>query len=160
IPYGIRRLAFPGRAHVARLRARLQGGDPAALVVVTVARLSRQKGHDVLLRACARVLEAVPRTAFVLVGDRPQSQRLEALARSRRVWPAVRSERRQADVAPLLAAARLLCLPSLFEALPLSIPDAYQAGLPVVVSRVGGCGEIVDEGRTGLLVEPERPAAL
>jgi glycosyltransferase involved in cell wall biosynthesis len=160
IPYGIRRLPLPDRAHVARLRARLQAGDPAALVVVTVARLSRQKGHDVLLRACARVLERVPRTVFVLVGDGPERTRLEQLASSLGVGAALRFEGARTDVAPYLASADVFCLPSRFEALPLAIPEAYQAGLPVVVSRVGGCAEIVDEDGTGLLVEPERPAAL
>ena len=64
------------------------------------------------------------------------------------------------DVPDLLAAADLFALPSRFEGLPLALLEAMAAGLPAVATRVSGVAEVVEPGRTGLLVEPGAPAAL
>jgi glycosyltransferase involved in cell wall biosynthesis len=58
------------------------------------------------------------------------------------------------DVAELIASADILVLPSLIENLPLSVIEGMAAGLAVVASRVGAVEDIVNDGRTGLLVEP------
>src|SRR5262249_6930231 len=59
-----------------------------------------------------------------------------------------------------LAEADLFVLPSRSEAFPNSVIEAMAAGLPVIASAVGGLLELVDSGRTGLLVPPDDPAAL
>lgn len=64
------------------------------------------------------------------------------------------------EVVRLLHGCDLLVMPSRSEGLPLSILEAYACRKPVVASRVGGIIEIVDVGRTGLLVEPEDVDAL
>ena len=54
----------------------------------------------------------------------------------------------------------MFCLPSTYEGFPLAILEAMAAGLPVVATAVAGIPEAVEDGRTGLLVPPEDPAAL
>jgi glycosyltransferase involved in cell wall biosynthesis len=64
------------------------------------------------------------------------------------------------DVGNLLAAMDVFVLPSLWEGLPLALVHAMGAGVPVVASRVAGVPEVVDDGRTGLLVPPSDAPAL
>jgi glycosyltransferase involved in cell wall biosynthesis len=64
------------------------------------------------------------------------------------------------DVASLLAASDVFVLATSFEMLPISILEAMRAGLPVIASRVGGVGELVVHGETGLLVPGGSVAAL
>ena len=60
----------------------------------------------------------------------------------------------------LLRGAAALVVPSIYEGMPLVILEAMEAGVPVVVSRVSGIPEVVEDGVTGWLVPPEDPAAL
>jgi glycosyltransferase involved in cell wall biosynthesis len=64
------------------------------------------------------------------------------------------------DIPDILSAADLLVLPSDSEALPTVLIEAGAAGLPVIASTVGGVKEIVEDGRTGILIPPRDPAAL
>lgn len=154
IPYGISPRARPDEGLVKKLREDLMEGKTAGHLVITVARLHRQKGHDVLLRALPAVLAHYPRTVFLFVGDGPERKSLEQLARQLKVSASVRFVGAQRDVTLYLWAADIFCLPSRYEALPLSIPEAYQAELPVIACDVAGCPEIVEDGETGLLVPP------
>jgi glycosyltransferase involved in cell wall biosynthesis len=145
---------------VSRLRGELLAGRPDGCVVVTVARLHRQKGHDVLLRAVPSILARHPQTVFLFVGDGSELDVLKKLASDLQVATAVHFAGMQLDVTPFLRASDIFCLPSRYEALPLSIPEAYRSGLPVVACRVAGCPEIVEDGVTGFLVAKEAPDAL
>jgi len=64
------------------------------------------------------------------------------------------------DLGNLLAGMDVFVLPSLWEGLPLSMVLAMGAGVPVVATAVAGIPEVVDDGRTGLLVPPRDAAAL
>jgi glycosyltransferase involved in cell wall biosynthesis len=66
-----------------------------------------------------------------------------------------------AGVRNLMLKARVLLVPShCFEGLPLVVPEAFGAGLPIIASRLGSLETLIDEGNNGLLVEPGNPAAL
>lgn len=139
----------------AALRAELQGGTNAP-VVLCLARLDAQKGIHFLLEAARGVAAA----RFVFVGDGPDRQRFEKLARELGVAERVTFLGQRRDVPDLLAASDVFVLPSLWEGLPLSILEAMAAGKPVIATEVGGTPEALTDGETGLLVAPSDPAAL
>jgi glycosyltransferase involved in cell wall biosynthesis len=64
------------------------------------------------------------------------------------------------DMAPLMAAAAIVCLPSYREGLPKALAEAAAAGRPIVATDVPGCRAVVDHGHNGLLVPPRDAAAL
>jgi len=125
-------------------------------IVLTNARLDRQKGHTYLLEAAA----LVPQARFVLVGDGPERGALEAQAASLGLGERVQFLGYRSDIPQLLACCDLFVLPSLYEGLPLSILEAMAAGKPVIASAIGGTDEAIIPDETGLLVPPANPPAL
>lgn len=125
-------------------------------IVLTVARLHPQKGLRYLIAAAARV----PQATFVLAGDGPERRALETQVAELGLGERVIFLGHRQDIPHLLAGCDLFVLPSLFEGLPLSILEAMAAGKPVIATAVGGTGEAVTHGVTGLLVPASDPAAL
>jgi glycosyltransferase involved in cell wall biosynthesis len=126
---------------------------PGGRVVAAVARLVPQKGLDVAVRALGG-LDAT----LVVLGEGPERQRLEALAReqgTRLLLPG-----RVGDVATVLRRVDALVHPARWEGFGLALLEAMLCGLPVVASRVSSIPEIVADGETGILVPPDDPAAL
>lgn len=124
-------------------------------LIVSVARLTEQKGLDVLLKSIPHILRKYPLARFVIVGDGEKRKELCQLAEQLHISDFVRFVGVKKDVYPYLIAADLFCLPSRYEGLPLSIVEAYRAGLPVVVSNSSGNPEIVKEGVTGFVFQTE-----
>jgi len=128
--------------------------------IVTVANLRPEKGHDVLIDAAAEIVRRVPDARFVLIGDGPMRERLRAHAADRGVGHAVTFAGHCDNVAARLAEADVFVLPSRSEAFPNAVLEAMAAGLPIVASGVGGILELIDPGRTGVLVPPDDSRAL
>jgi glycosyltransferase involved in cell wall biosynthesis len=122
-----------------------------APLVLAVCRLEPQKGVDVAIRA----LREIPNAQLVVLGEGPQRPELERLAGDR-----VHLLGRVPDVAAWLRRADVLVHPVRWEGFGLALLEAMLASLPVVASRVSSIPEIVVDGETGLLVEPDDPASL
>ena len=164
---GIDDALFHGAHQPGGIRARL-GLSADALLVVAVARMIPVKGLDVLLKAAATVLSTGAAIHFMIAGDGPLRKELSAMAveipggdRIHFLGALARDE-----VAGLMADADLFVHPGVVdaqgraEALGLVVAEAMASGLPCVGSRVGGIPEVIDDGVTGLLVEPGRPTDL
>lgn len=147
----IRNGIAPAMARRSRAEVRATLGLSGQKVIVTVARLSAQKGHRTLLDAAPEVLSAHPDACFLLVGTGPEEIALRKIVQRKSLGASVRFLGRRDDVPDLLAAADLLLLPSLFEGLPLVVLEAMAAGLAVVATRIGGTEEAVADGITGRL---------
>lgn len=128
------------------------------VVFLSVANLRPVKGQHYLLKALAE-LTGTPFRA-VLVGEGELRGELEGLARRLGLGGRVVFAGAQPDVLPFLEAADVFVLPSLWEGFPVAVMEAMARGLPVVASRAGGVPELVEEGRTGLLVPPADAPAL
>ena len=138
-----------------RAAVRERVGIPGdARVLIVVAKLMKQKGHEFLLRALPSLFERFPDLHVLLVGDGPLRSRLTddiaQLPGAARVHLA--GNRR--DVGDLLAASDLFVLPSLWEGLPMALLEAMATGLPAVVTDVSGSGQVVVDGESGLVVPP------
>ncbi|MBU0491986.1 MAG: glycosyltransferase family 4 protein [Chloroflexi bacterium] len=150
-------------AHPTKGRAAMRAelGLPAdAPVVGTVGRLSPQKAPLDWVRAAAVVAQSVPTARFVYVGDGPLRPAVEALIAELGLTDRVILAGLRRDVPDLLAAFDVFALSSLWEGLPLVIPQAMAAGVPVVCTNVDGTAEAITEGVNGRLVPPGEPEAL
>jgi glycosyltransferase involved in cell wall biosynthesis len=138
---------------------RISRGRPVT-TILTVANLRAEKAHQVLLAAAAELRPRHPYLRYLIAGDGPRLAELKKLASSLGLDTQVSFLGHREDVPALLADADVFVLPSRSEAFPNGAIEAMAAGLPVIASRVGGLLDLIDEGRTGLLVEPDDPAAL
>jgi glycosyltransferase involved in cell wall biosynthesis len=158
VPSGIdvQRLGVPAEA---RERVRREWGLAAHQVAVVVpAVLEHRKGHAVLLAAARSGAARTPDLRYVFCGAGSEAAALEAMAAD--LGGVVRFAGFRRDVPACLAAADIVALPSLHEGLGVAALEAMAASKPVVASRVGGLGEVVIDGETGLLVPPGEPEAL
>lgn len=136
------------------------GGDPAAPLLVSLGRLSPEKGHDVLIEAFARIAPTHAAARLALVGDGVEQERLAAAARRHGLAGRIHFAGWRRDAAACLGAADGLVLPSRTEGLPLALLEAMAAGTPVVVTDVGAMAEVLDHGAAGLVVPPGDVKAL
>jgi glycosyltransferase involved in cell wall biosynthesis len=144
------------------LRLKQQLGLNDELVIVTIGRMSLEKGHTDLLDAIALLKETpgLPRHGFVLVGDGPEEQNLRRKAASLGIEDRILWAGFQKNVAPYYAAASIFALPSHSEGSPNVILEAMSAGLPIAATRAGGVPEILEDNVTGLMVPTRDPQAL
>jgi L-malate glycosyltransferase len=144
-----------------RAEARLRLGAASAIPVIgTVGRLVDAKDHVTLLDAL-RLLASDGRPFLtVIAGDGPLRPELEARIITLGLQDRVRLLGHRSDVEMVLAGLDLFVLPSQSEGLSNTILEAMASGLPVVATRVGGADEVIDDQRSGILVEPRSPAAL
>jgi glycosyltransferase involved in cell wall biosynthesis len=129
-----------------------------AQVLLAISRLEPQKGLDVAVRALPRIRASHPKAVLVVLGAGPQRAELSALARELEV--PVHLLGRVPDVAAWLRRAELLVHPARWEGFGLALLEAMLASKPVVATNVSSIPEIVSDGETGLLVEPDDPDAL
>jgi glycosyltransferase involved in cell wall biosynthesis len=133
---------------------------PDSPIVGVVARLEPEKGHPTLIAAWPAVIAAVPKAHLLIVGEGSQRELLEAQVKELGIRSSVTFTGRRDDVPAVTAALDIAVLPSYREAQGLSILEAMALSRPVVASAVGGIPEMIEDGRTGLLVPPRDPAAL
>jgi glycosyltransferase involved in cell wall biosynthesis len=165
LPHGVDTARFRPAEPAERSALRAGMGFPDGALAAWTGRLLRGKGLDTLLEALARVAGEVPDLRLLLVGSgEGQALSIEEELRRRagegdlagRVLFAGRVER----VEDVLRAADFFVFPSVFEGLGISLVEAAACGLPAVASRTGGIVDVVEDGRSGLLVVPGDPAAL
>jgi glycosyltransferase involved in cell wall biosynthesis len=150
---------IPNGVSVERFTARSFAGRPIR-TILTVANLRKEKAHEVLLAAAGQLRTAYPHVHFLIVGGGPRAAELHSLASALGVQAQVTFLGHREDVPALLARADAFVLPSRSEAFPNGAIEAMASGLPVIASGVGGLLDLIEDGRTGLLVRPDDPAAL
>jgi len=129
-------------------------------VIGFVGRLSPEKGIGYLLRAVHNLVKGGQDVCLLIVGDGEHAGRLKEEAQSLAIADRVIFTGNRSDTPRLYAAMDVFVLPSLQEAFPMVILEAMACGVPVVATRVGDVAEIMEHGRTGLLVDPKDATAL
>ena len=144
----------------AQLRHALNLGD--AEVVMTVTRLTRQKGIPALLRAASIVHKLRPGVRFLLVGPRDNEGPFAVTAAEiERHAPYVVAIGPRSDVPALLHMADVFVFPTEYrEGVPRALLEAALAGLPLVATNMPGCDDIVRDGWSGRLVKTNAPREL
>ena len=140
------------------------------IVLLSIGRLSPEKGHAVLIDAFAKVMKRKPedrsqktvegRLSLIIVGDGPEKGCLEKQVKTLMVEDLVTFAGHCDDVRKYLAAADIFLLPSLYEGFGIAVVEAMAARLPLIATSVGGVPEIISDGEEGLLVPSSDSEAL
>jgi len=150
---------LPSITRRAEARARWGFGEEEFLVGHLGA-FTREKGQEVALEAFRLLVKRLPQARLLLAGEGPTLKDLEITQTCKALGDRVRLCGAIENLAEFFPALDLFVMPSKSEGLGSSSLLAMSYGLPVVASRVGGLPEIVEEARTGWLVEPASPSAL
>jgi glycosyltransferase involved in cell wall biosynthesis len=140
-----------------RIRREL-GIAPAEFMWLAVGRLLPQKDYATLLQAFQAMRSAPAR--LLIAGRGPLLDELRQRAQQLGITPQVTFLGVRQDIAALLAAADGFVLSSAWEGMPNVVMEALAAAAPVVATQVGGVSELVETGKSGLLVPPRNPGAL
>jgi glycosyltransferase involved in cell wall biosynthesis len=135
---------------------------PTLLSVARLTHADVYKGLSQVLQAMPHVLERCPGARYVVVGDGDARASLERLAQQLGVWRSAEfcGELQEDDLRRAYQAADLFVLPSKKEGFGIVFLEAMSHGLPVVAARVGGTLDVVEDGRSGILVPPDSPEQL
>jgi len=133
--------------------------DGEKTIVGFVGRLAKEKGVHLLLECARRLLPQRPDIQFVVVGDGPMRDQLEAQKNEHGLHN-VHLVGRSTEIPQFLSAFDMYVLPSALEGFPIGILEALASGLPVIASRVSGVPEAVTHGENGFLIDAGDVAAL
>jgi len=123
-------------------------------LIGTVARLSRQKGIPYLLFAMKKVVRKLPQARLVIVGQGEKNEEIKNLIIKLHLSPFVKLLGFCENALSIIAGLDIFVLPSLWEGFPNALLEAQALGIPAVATKVGGNGEIIKEGESGILVPP------
>ena len=141
---------------VNKMEARKQLGlDQGDIFLLSVGRLTFQKGHEYLIEAVSNVIRRFPTVKVGICGEGPRRPQLESQILELGLSSHVKLLGTRDDISPLLVSADMFILPSRWEGLSRALMEAMAAGLPVVATCVDGIKSLITEGVHGLLVPPE-----
>jgi glycosyltransferase involved in cell wall biosynthesis len=136
------------------------GLEPQQFVLACAGRLSREKGVDVLLAAARDFVAETPEVRVLIAGAGPEAHDLARQASAAALADRVRLLGWIPQPQQLMAAADLVVLPSRSEGLPNVALESYEVGTPVLATNVGAISQVILEGQTGWVVQPDSVSAL
>jgi glycosyltransferase involved in cell wall biosynthesis len=139
-----------------------RGAGERAPYLLCIAAHNEKKALDVLITAFAEISGAYRGLRLLMVGDGPLRRQHEEQARSLSLEQRVvfLGKKGRSEVARLLHGCSIFVLPSRSEPFAMVVTEALACRKPVVASAVGGIPEIIEDGHSGVLVEPDNPGAL
>ncbi|WP_052573638.1 glycosyltransferase family 4 protein [Haloferula sp. BvORR071] len=151
------------RIYHSRLEESPAPGTEREPLILAVGHVAYRKGQDVLVRAFLNIAGTAPGWTLEIAGHDGGDgcwQEIESLCANHPQGSRVKLLGAHPRPAELMGRASIFVQPSLEEALGLALQEAIFLGCPAIGSRVGGIPEVIDEGETGLLIEPKNVAAL
>lgn len=146
--------------HRERVREKLFNASSEDFVILSIAELHPRKGLKYLIEAYKEVEQTEPKTKLIIVGEGPERKILEKLIKKLELEGKVLLPGQQDNIPQILKSSQLFVLPSVKEAFGLVLLEAMAAQVPIIASKVGGIPEIVENGKSGQLVEPANYHAL
>ena len=134
----------------------------AAHNVLCIGRLVPEKGQAVLIEAVARLAGRSEPVSVTFAGGGSQRKALESLAERLGIadWVSFRGAVGQEELHALYEEASVFCLPSFSEGVPVVLMEAMAMRVPVITTTITGIPELIEDGRSGMLVPPGRPDRL
>lgn len=126
-------------------------------IVAIIARLCDYKNHENLIRALSIAHRENPCITLLIVGDGPIREELETLTRCLDLGNKVIFTGVRQDIPDILHTADIAALCSYYEGTSITLLEAMAAGKPVIASRIAGNPDVVEDGKTGILVSPDDP---
>jgi glycosyltransferase involved in cell wall biosynthesis len=142
-----------------QIRRELGFGHDDQLGVV-VATFKRQKGHQFLIEAASKLVSQFPNFHILFLGDGELREQLMGQTHNLDLDNHIHFMGTRSDVPSVLAASDLFILPSLWEGLPMALIEAMASELPVVATDVSGTTQVMEDGKTGILVHPGQSSEL
>ena len=160
IPSGIDMRMYPPADDAKKRQMRCKYHLGAEPVVGIIARLSAVKGQDILIEAMKTVSEQIADAKLIIAGEGKTEPLLREMVKKFKLEQNVLFYAFTHKAVEILSLLDIFVMPSRQEGLGISIMEAQAAGVPVIASCVGGIPSLIEEGRTGFLVEPEDSVAL
>jgi|SRR5688572_2779152 glycosyltransferase involved in cell wall biosynthesis len=125
------------------------------IFLLSIGRLTYQKGHEYFIQAMSNVVSHFPNVKAGICGDGPLRAQLELQISKLGLSDSVKLLGARDDISPILASADIFVLPSRWEGLSRALMEAMAAGIPVIATRVDGIKNLVTDGVNGLLIPME-----
>ncbi len=129
-------------------------------VIGIIGRLVWQKGIEHFIEVIPEILKEFKEARFFIVGDGPLENKLKAASKKLKIDDKISFTGFRSDIKDILASIDIFVMPSLLEGLPMILLEAMAMGKPIVATNIDGINEVVENGKTGLLVPPKAPEAL
>lgn len=113
--------------------------------IVHIGRFMYQKNHEGLINAFAEFHKNRPDSELILVGDGELKEEIIELAKKKKIYESVKFEGIKDNVYPILSQSDVFVLPSLYEGMPMTLIEAMATGTPIIATRVGGVGDMLNE---------------
>ncbi len=127
------------------------------IILGCVGNLRSVKGHRYLIQSMPMILKSAPDVRLMMVGDGPLRNELETLAGELKVKDKITFLGYRSDIYEIMPIFDIFILPSLSEGLCNAVIEAMAAKLPVIATNTGGNPELVEDGKTGILIPPRSP---
>lgn len=135
---------------IRKMLAKEISGD--ASLIGMIANFDTVKGHRNLIKAAPKVIQRFPNVKFLLVGGGKEREFIKKMAKKYGISDYLIFAGQKDDILSLISVCDLIVLPSLSEGFSLVIMEAMALARPIVASNVGGIAEIIEDGKTGILV--------
>ena len=122
------------------------------IILFSVGELNKNKNHEVILRAMARINN--PHIHYFIAGQGRMHDYLLSLAKELGLSDRFHLLGYRTDIVDLLECSDIFCFPSLREGLPVSVMEAMASGLPIVASKIRGNTDLIDDDKGGFLFNP------
>ncbi|MDP3962651.1 MAG: glycosyltransferase family 4 protein [bacterium] len=157
IPLGISPTTFFGTSSARLfLQSVIAESLEKRIVVGTIAELHPNKGLIYAISAIEKLVNYFPSIIFFIIGEGDQRKYLENLIKEKSLEKHIVLAGYVKDAAEYLKGFSIFILPSVKEGLPYCVIEAGYAGLPVIATTVGGIPEIIDDMKSGILIQPKK----